>query len=129
MKALLDTHVFLWWLLDDPRLSERARSLMADDATTLYLSAASVWEMAIKAGLGKLAAPKGDLGRIVAVEMERQRIAGLAVEHAHAWQVSSLPSHHRDPFDRVLVAQGQVERLAILTGDPWIARYDVETIW
>lgn len=129
MRLLLDTHAFLWWILDDPRLSDCARGVMGDGAPELLLSAASTWEMAIKQALGQLQVVDGKLGALLAEQMARQRVTGLPVEHAHAWRVAALPPLHRDPFDRLLIAQAQVEEVPILTADPLIARYDVATIW
>lgn len=123
-RFLVDTHVVLWWLTDDPALSSRARDALADPANEPLLSAASVWEIAIKRSLGKLTAPD-DLP---------ERIAGegftlLPISAAHAWHVRDLPAHHRDPFDRLLVAQALVERLALVTADARFSEYDVEVRW
>jgi len=128
LRLLLDTHVFLWWVTADPRLSRRARTLIADAANTLYLSAASGWEMAIKAGLGRLQMAD-ELERLVPEQMALNGIEGLPVVLAHALRVHALPAHHRDPFDRLLVAQAELEDLAIVTGDPQIAEYGVRTVW
>lgn len=128
MRALLDTHTFLWWTVDDPRLSKKARRIMADGRNELYLSAASGWEMAIKARLGRLQLGE-DLERFVHEQMALNGIEGLPVHMNHALHVYALPDHHGDPFDRLLVAQAQLEGLPILTGDPQIAQYEVETVW
>lgn len=128
MRALLDTHTFLWWTADDPRLSRKARRIMADGRNELYLSAASGWEMAIKARLGRLQLGE-DLERFVHEQMALNGIEGLPVYMNHTLHVYALPDHHGDPFDRLLVAQAQLEGLPILTGDPQIARYEVETVW
>jgi PIN domain nuclease of toxin-antitoxin system len=128
MKALLDTHVFLWWVSGDPRLSQRAIDVIADGKNSLFLSAASGWEMAIKLALGKLILP-GSLESFVSGQLAANSIQVLPVQMAHALHVSNLPPYHRDPFDRLLVAQAQLERMPILTGDPWIAKYPVEVIW
>jgi len=128
MKALLDTHVFLWWVSGDPRLSQRAIDVIADGSNSLFLSAASGWEMAIKLALGRLILP-GSLKSFVSGQLAANSIQVLSVQMAHALHVSNLPPYHRDPFDRLLVAQAQLERMPILTGDPWIAKYPVEVIW
>jgi PIN domain nuclease of toxin-antitoxin system len=128
LRLLLDTHVFLWWVAADPRLSRRARTAIARGENEVYLSAASGWEMAIKAGLGRLQVAD-DLERFVPEQMAMNGIGGLPVTFAHALRVHSLPAHHRDPFDRLLVAQAQIEGLAIVTGDPQIAQYGVRTVW
>lgn len=128
MKVLLDTHVFLWWITDDPRLSERAREIISDGENTLFFSAASAWEIAIKAKLGKLSVP-GDFEAFITEQLIQNSITPLPVRLGHALRVYNLPVHHRDPFDRLLVAQAQVEKLPIVTGDPAIAQYPVEVIW
>ncbi len=128
MKALLDTHTFLWWITNDPRLSERARQIMADPGNELLLSAASGWEIAIKARLGKLKLPD-DLQGFVVEQLRINAVQVLPVQMAHALHVVALPDHHRDPFDRMLVAQGQLEDLAIVTDDPLIARYAITALW
>lgn len=128
MKALLDTHTFLWWIANDPQLSTRARQIMEDANTELLLSAASGWEIAIKSRLGKLKLP-ADLQGFVAEQLGINGIQVLPIQMAHALHGLTLPDHHRDPFDRMLVAQGQLEELPILTGDPQIAQYAVTVIW
>jgi len=128
MKALLDTHAFLWWITDDPRLSSRVRELTGDSTNTLFLSAASGWEIAIKAQLGKLQLPD-NLERYIADQLSLNGFESLPIQLRHALHVYSLPDLHRDPFDRILVAQSQLEQLPILTVDPQIARYRVEVIW
>ena len=128
MKALLDTHTFLWWIANDPQLSPRARQIMEDANTEPLLSAVSGWEIAIKSHLGKLKLP-ADLRGFVAEQLRINGIQVLPIQMAHALHVFTLPDHHRDPFDRMLVAQGQLEKLPILTGDPQIAQYAVTVIW
>lgn len=128
MRILLDTGCWLWSLAAPERLNQKARDLLTDRRHTLYLSAASSWEIAIKAALGKLALPEPP-EKYVPSRMAAQDILGLPVEHTHALRVFSLPSHHRDPFDRILVAQAQSESLTILTADRAFDPYDVETFW
>lgn len=128
MKILLDTHVFLWWVSNDRRLSRRARDLIADGDNEILLSAASGWEMAIKAGLGKLPLPE-DLEIFLDDQMERNGIGPLPILMKHTTRVRHLPNHHADPFDRLLIAQAQVEGLTLMTGDRHIKRYDVTTVW
>jgi len=128
MKVLLDTHAFLWWITDDPRLSLRAREIIANGANVLFLSAASGWEIAIKAKLGRLRLPD-EPERFILKQLESNAIEVLPVQMSHALHVYALPDHHRDPFDRLLIAQAQLEKLPILTADPQISRYEVETIW
>lgn len=128
MKALLDTHVFLWWITTDPRLSKRAREIISNGRNELFLSAASGWEMAIKTNLGRLQLP-GDLERFIPEQLALNAIESLPVQMSHALHVYNLPNYHRDPFDRLLIAQAQLENLPILTVDPQIARYPVKIIW
>ncbi len=130
MNVLLDTHTFLWWLEDNPRLSPRAREVIANEDNTVFLSAASGWEITIKARLGKLRLTgTEDLERFVVEQMVANAFTALPVHLSHALHVCTLPLLHRDPFDRLLVAQSQLERMPIVTNDRWIQRYPVETIW
>ena len=128
MRVLLDTHAFLWWIMDDVRLSSHARAVIADGHNELFLSVASGWEIAIKARLGKIQLPS-DPASFVPKQLRINSIEPLAVQMTHALRVHSLPGHHRDPFDRILVAQAQVEQVLIITADPHIAQYDVEIVW
>lgn len=128
MRVLLDTHVFLWWITDDERLSPRAREVMVEGRNTLVLSAASGWEMAVKARLGRLSVA-GDFASFLSEQLALNGIDTLPVTMAHALHVFELPAHHRDPFDRLLVAQALLEGMPIVTADPEIARYPVEVIW
>jgi PIN domain nuclease of toxin-antitoxin system len=127
MNVLVDTHVWMWSLADPNRLSPESRNLLSSSRNVVYLSAASAWELAIKAALGKIELPE-PVETYVPTRMARQGITALPVTHAHALRVSTLPPHHRDPFDRLLVAQAIVERLPILTADTAFDRYDVEVI-
>ncbi len=127
MKVLLDTHAFLWWMTDDERLSLAARTVILDPGNTLMLSAASAWEIATKLARGRLRLPVTIHG--VQAEVERQRIERIPVRFDDAITAGGLPAHHGDPFDRMLVAQAQVLGCPIVTRDPNIARYAVETIW
>jgi PIN domain nuclease of toxin-antitoxin system len=129
MRALMDTHVFLWWALNEPhRIGSAARELMEDPATELLLSAASTWELAIKLSKGKLRV-SGSLEDVVAEAMQRFRIEELRISQRHTLQVAELPPHHADPFDRLLVAQAQVEQVALLSGDRAVAEYDADVRW
>ena len=124
---LLDTHCFLWMQAAPSKLSPTALAIVQDAGNELLLSAASSWEIAVKYALGKLPLPVPPL-EYVPSRMAATRVVGLAVEHAHALQVSVLAAHHRDPFDRLLVAQAIVERIPILTADAQLAAYDVELL-
>lgn len=128
MRAILDTHVFLWWVLDVPRLSVEARSILQDGANELLFSTASAYELTIKAQSGRLSLPEPP-DSYVPNRLAANAFESLSIELAHALRAGSLPTIHRDPFDRMLVAQAQIEGLPILTADPAIGRYDVETIW
>jgi len=128
MRALLDTHTFLWWNLDDPQISPTAREFIIDGANEVYLSAASAWEIAIKCARGRLVLPEPP-DHYVANRLTLHRFQALPVQLSHALHVFNLPDLHRDPFDRLLVAQSQLEDLPILTVDRDIARYDVDIVW
>jgi len=128
MRVLLDTHAFLWWVADSPLLSQRAREVMSDGSNQLLLSAASAWEIAIKARLGKLTLPDTP-ARFVPAQLSQNAIDTLPVLVSHALHVFDLPDYHRDPFDRLLVAQSQLEHLPILTADAQIAQYAVDVLW
>ncbi len=118
MRLLIDTHVFLWWCEGDSRLSAAERGCIRDAANEVYLSAASVWEMNIKEGLGRLVVPE----RVSAAAL-RLGFEALPVTFEHAEEISQLPPLHRDPFDRMLVAQARVESLTLVTQDPSIRSY------
>ncbi len=121
MRLLLDTHVALWALLDDARLPERARELIADEDNAVHVSAASVWEIAIKHSLHR-----GDMPLSGAAALRWFRRAGytlLDIKAEHAAAVEKLPPHHADPFDRLLVAQALTEPLRLVTHDETVARY------
>ena len=124
MRLLLDTHAALWWLGDDARFGARAAAHMTADAAEVLLSAAVVWEVAIKRSLGKLSAPDGFAATLV-----RAGARPLAVTLDHAAAVERLPWHHRDPFDRILVAQARLESATLVSGDAALAAYDVPIVW
>ncbi len=123
MSALLDTHVLLWWLANDDRLGGDARALIADDSTTVWVSAASVWEIAIKRSLGKLDAPSDLLEQI-----DASRFTVRPLDGADLWFAGHLPGHHRDPFDRAIVAQALRGGLRLITRDTRLADYGVEIL-
>lgn len=124
MRLLLDTRVLLWWLGDDPALGEQARASVADPGCQVFVSAATVWEVGIKAQLGKLKVPEGLL-EVLADEgfMELP----MSLEHAEA--AARLPLHHRDPFDRILVAQARFLDLVLVTNDRRLAPYGIRFLW
>ncbi|HXX57697.1 MAG TPA: type II toxin-antitoxin system VapC family toxin [Thermodesulfovibrionales bacterium] len=128
MKAILDTHVFLWWLTDDPRLLGQVRRIIADGENELFLSAASCWEISIKYQLKRLTLPdKPDV--FISDQMAENAIRGLPILASHALHVFHLPRLHRDPFDRMIVSQSRLERLPVMTSDPLISQYKVPIIW
>lgn len=120
MNLLVDTHVVLWWLADDPSLPARHRALISAPTNVCYVSSATVWEIAIKRALGKLTVPEGYVD-----ELSGQGFIELPITWSHARRVSELPRHHSDPFDRLLIAQANEESLTILTVDDAFSRYEV----
>lgn len=128
MKLLLDTHAFIWWDSEPAKLSSRALALCQDSENTLLLSVASTWEMQIKIQLGKLR-----LGVPLAELIENQQRVNsmeiLRIELEHVLALNQLPSVHKDPFDRLLIAQARVEGASLVTGDPLMANYTVDVIW
>jgi PIN domain nuclease of toxin-antitoxin system len=123
LRVLLDTHVLIWSLEEPERIGPEARAAFRDEVTEVVVSAVNLWEIAIKRGLGRLTAPDnfpdlvGEMGHRI-----------LDIRADHAWRVRTLPLHHRDPFDRILVAQAQVEDLTLITHDEQLLAYDVRII-
>lgn len=128
MQILLDTHAFLWWIEDDPQLSDVARATIEDGAHELFFSAASGWEIAIKSQIGKLHIPD-NLEQFITEQLYRNNFAVLPIQLSHTLHVHALPLLHRDPFDRILIAQSTIEEMPILTIDSQISQYKVQTIW
>lgn len=128
MRVLLDTQAFLWWIANSPELSDVAREIIADERNEPIFSAVSGWEIAMKAGVGKLELP-GSPEKFVTGQLSRNDLEVLPIYLSHALRVYALPDHHRDPFDRLLVAQAIVEEMPLLSADPRIARYPVEVVW
>ena len=122
-RLLLDTQALLWWRTDNPRLNRAVHQAIADPTNDVYVSAVCIWEIAIKRALGKLRAPDH-----LAATVEAAGFSELPVTFVHAEQAGSLPKHHTDPFDRMLVAQAQVEGLTLVTADANIPRYAVRTM-
>lgn len=127
MRLLLDTHVWLWLVSEPERIRPDLLDRLRDGHTELMLSAVSSLEIAIKWAVGRLQLPEPPR-TYVPSRMLRSNATGLAVEHAHALQVAALPIHHADPFDRLLIAQSQVESIPIITADPAFDAYDVEVV-
>jgi len=128
VRLLLDTHAFIWWDREPERLPSRVYSACEDPENKLYLSIASVWEMQIKVAAGKLSFQQ-PLAEIVEQQKNENGISILPVSLPHIWQLATLPAHHNDPFDRMLVAQATADKLALVTADRHIARYAVELFW
>ncbi|MFY9975106.1 MAG: type II toxin-antitoxin system VapC family toxin [Chromatiaceae bacterium] len=128
MRLLLDTHVLLWWVEDSEQLSPEARRLIADEQNECYVSFVSAWEMAIKAAIGKLklAVP---VKRYIQEQLPANAIKLLPLSIDHVTAVESLPLHHRDPFDRLLVVQAQQELLSLVSVDASFDQYGVARIW
>src|SRR5436309_2461922 len=124
MNLLLDTHAFLWFIANDPKLSNQAKSEIQTPTNRRFLSMASLWEMAIKVSLGKLRVTQ-PFEQFIPEQLQLNRIEVLAVEFAHVAAVVSMPFHHRDPFDRLLAAQCQIEGLPLLSNDPAFDAYSV----
>jgi len=128
MRYLLDTHTFVWWDMDAKRLSPKVFGILEDDANELFLSIASVWEIQIKQQVGKLRLP-APLPEIVEKQQTENEIGLLLVTLPHVFDLDHLPLHHRDPFDRVLIAQARVENLILLSDDAVFAQYPVQVMW
>ena len=128
MNLLLDTHVFIWWTGNVPRISPLAADSIASPDNRVFLSVASVWEMAIKTTLGRLEL-RSPLDDLVATMTARHRFLDLPIRTPHAIAVAHLARHHGDPFDRLLIAQAQTEDMRLVTADPAFARYDVAILW
>jgi len=127
-RFLLDTQVFLWMAVSPSRLSPKTRAVLQAGDTTLLLSVASSWEIAIKYALGRLPLPTAP-AQYVPERVTRDRLTPLLIQNQHALRVAELPAHHGDPFDRLLIAQAQIERLPIITADRQLEAYDVELMW
>jgi len=122
-RVLLDTSVLLWWLAGSSQLGKEARTIVADAETEVFVSAATIWEISIKLELGKLKAPKN-----MEREVEREGFSKLAITLTHGQLAGSLPKIHRDAFDRMLVAQAQLEDLELVSADPVFAKYSIRLI-
>jgi PIN domain nuclease of toxin-antitoxin system len=128
MSLILDTHSFLWFIMGSPRLSGNARALIEDDTHEKRLSTASLWEMAIKLSLGRLTLAE-PFGVLIPQQLRVSGIEILNVEIAHLAVLTTLPFHHRDPFDRLIIAQAIVEQCPIVSVDPAFDAYSVERLW
>jgi len=128
MRLLLDTHAFLWFLLDDPGLSETARNLIADPGNDIEISPASYWEIAIKIGLGKYSLPE-PYDTFMERELAENDFRILPILPRHTSVLTTLPLHHRDPFDRLLVSQAISEGIPLVSNDPALDVYTIQRLW
>ena len=128
MKLLLDTHVFLWWIEGNTRLSTKAGTLIADPDCDVFVSVATVWEIAIRAALGQLEMPV-DLGGFLRRELAENGFESLPITFKHAVAVRDLPRRHQDPFDRLLICQSRAEKMTLVSSDPAIAAYGTDVVW
>lgn len=128
MRALLDTNAFLWFISGSGRLSETARNAIADINNDLVLSIASLWEIAIKTSLGKLQLAIS-FDRLIHDQIEQNAIDVLPIHADHLTTIISLKFHHRDPFDRLIIAQGMTENIPVITSDAQFSNYPVDVIW
>lgn len=128
MRVLLDTHTLLWWLDGDRHLSRRAREVIADDGTAVLVSAASAWEISTKVRLGKLPGATEVAAELPAI-LRQQNFDPLPIAVAHALRAGHLPGPHRDPFDRMLIAQAQAEDLALVSNERVFDAYGVRRVW
>lgn len=128
MRALLDTHALLWWLSDDPDLTRTARKAIADTGNSLIVSAVSAWEIATKVRLGRLPTA-ADLAADFVGYVERQGFELLSISAEHGVRAGLLPGPHKDPFDRMLIAQAQAENLPIISNEAVFASYGIRCLW
>jgi PIN domain nuclease of toxin-antitoxin system len=128
MRIILDTQAFLWLGADSPLLSKKAKKLFSDAKNDLYLSLASIWEMAIKSSLGKLKFHK-PIETFILDKLQENSIQQLGIDFRHVTRVSALPFHHRDPFDRLIISQALEEKMPVLSSDSAFDQYGVERLW
>ena len=125
---MLDTHVLFWWLKYDPHLSPAARRAISQDMSEVYVSSASVWEIAIKSSLGKIKIDR-PLDQFIPEQLSANGFKPLEIGFRHIVQVNTMPFHHKDPFDRLLAAQAREEKLLIVSADPIFTQYGIKRIW
>jgi PIN domain nuclease of toxin-antitoxin system len=128
VRLLLDTHAFLWWIADDQRLSPRAAALIGDGSNEVIVSAASAWEIVVKSRLGRVEVPT-PLDRFLTAQLEANAFIPLPIQMRHALGLEALPDLHRDPFDRILVAQAVAEDLTLVSRDRVLSAYPVPVEW
>ena len=128
MKLLLDTQCWLWWFAQPSRLNQEAIAQIADEANELWLSVASIWEISIKVSIGKLPLPE-PVDLYVPRRIAQLSMRSLVITAAHTFQIAALPLHRRDPFDRLLIAQAQIEEMTLVSADQMFDRYSVSLLW
>jgi PIN domain nuclease of toxin-antitoxin system len=128
VQALLDTHALLWWLSDDPALTKHARKIIAETRNVVFVSAASAWEIATKVRLGKLPSA-ADLAGDFTGYLEREGFQILAISAEHAIRAGLLPGRHKDPFDRMLIAQAQAENMPVVSNEAVFDTYGLRRLW
>lgn len=128
MQLLLDTHAFLWWIDDAPALSKKARAAIGKAGNECFVSLASCWEMAIKSSLGKLTLSQ-PLDRFIPEQLAANGFQLLDIDFRHVSRVATMPFHHRDPFDRLLIAQASAEKLTMVSADAAFDAYDLSRLW
>jgi len=128
VRLLLDTQCWLWWFAQPEKLNEQIIDQIADDANEVWFSVASVWEIGIKVAIGKLPLPE-PIDSYISTRMAQMGARSLEINAAHALQVAALPLHHRDPFDRMLIAQAQVEKMMLVSADAMFNQYDISLLW
>jgi PIN domain nuclease of toxin-antitoxin system len=126
MRVLIDTNVFLWGIQDEDRLSRRVQALLPK--SDVWISVASLWEIITKVKVGKLILPV-PVGDYLSEKLKMNGVMVLPITFAHVRRLEELPLHHRDPFDRILIAQSLDENVPVVTSDPWFQRYTVEVVW
>ena len=129
MTYILDTHVFLWAMVEPKKLSQPAAQIIENGQNELLLSSVVVWEIVIKRKIGKIVFQKDNLDVFIHRVIEENGFVPLTITIAHALEMENLPGIHRDPFDRMLISQARVEKAALITSDRIIRSYDVETVW
>jgi PIN domain nuclease of toxin-antitoxin system len=128
MRYLLDTHAFLWFVLDDKRISTKAKSIIKDSKNEIYFSAASAWEMSIKIRLGRLTIEE-ELEPFIVKQLAENIFSTLPITIFHSFYTSKLPDIHKDPFDRMIIAQSQLENMSLISKDKDIKKYKVQIVW
>ncbi|NCR10438.1 MAG: type II toxin-antitoxin system VapC family toxin [Microcystis aeruginosa LG13-11] len=128
MRLLLDTQCWLWWFSQPEKLNESVIEQIADETNEIWFSVASVWEMGIKVSIGKLPLPE-PIDDYISTRMTQLGAKSLEINAAHALRVATLPLHHRDPFDRILIAQAQIEKMTLVSADSTFNLYEVSLLW